>query len=383
MILSQSLSDILFGVCYILILNRSGISVNNITFLIALMGFLGFIFDFPSGNFADKIGRKKSTAIGFITWAIGTGIFYFSINLYSFILSVVFCSLGLALYSGSPQAWIVQSLKDNGNEDKKNKVFYKASTISMIFRFLGAVLGSILVRFSLKLPILFITILLGFSGIITLFISDDNYGESLAPSFINDVVYTAKDFIKNKDMRVVIVFRIMSTLPFIIFIVCWQLYLTENLKINEYYIGVLLAIFMLSQSLSGMFLVKRESEKPYKDVVLGIIISLIGMLVINISLFFYDLMIKFIFFIVGVLVYEFGLGVEQNAAGAWIQDYIPDNKRASFFSAVTAIVSLFAFISTNIVGYVIKFKGYSFAFNIALFVYVIYILYAKCCKFSD
>lgn len=382
MTMAYCISDILFGTCYVLIMYKIGLSANNIAFIIGLMGILGFILDFPSGNIADKIGRKKSIGFGFLIWGVGALVFYFSTSFSTYIISAVLSSLGLALYSGSPQAWIVDSLKIEGQEYKKNLIFYKSSTISTVLKFFGAVLGSLLIAVNLSLPIAAMACLLIVAGIIVLIVGKDNFGQSYTPNFLADIISTAISFAKNRTMRGIVFFRVLSTLPFIIFIVCWQLYLTKELFLPEKYIGVLLAVFMLSQSVAGFFLIKKKNKNPYINLFIGIIISLFGMAIINTTVFWGDRTINIYIFIMGTIIYEFGLGIEQSAGGAWIQDYIPDSKRASYFSAITAIISLFAFMFTTFVGYLIEVKGMFFPFHFALFMYAVYILYAKFCRFN-
>lgn len=44
MVLSYSLSEVLFGVCYILILNKVGLSASNITlFILCMQNFVGLV----------------------------------------------------------------------------------------------------------------------------------------------------------------------------------------------------------------------------------------------------------------------------------------------------------------------------------------------------
>lgn len=59
MIISYGVCDTLFGICYIIILHQKGISILEISALMAISGLVGFLFDFPSGIICDIYGRKK------------------------------------------------------------------------------------------------------------------------------------------------------------------------------------------------------------------------------------------------------------------------------------------------------------------------------------
>lgn len=372
-----SFSDILFGVCYILILRSRGINIGQVTFLISLMGILGFLFDFPSGNISDKIGRKKSTGIGLLLWGVAASVFILSKGMPMYVISVILSSLGIALYSGSPQAWMVDRLQSLGLEKEKNRVFYKGSTYSMVLRLLGAVFGSFLVYQNLILPVVIMVLVLIVSGISILMVGEDNYGKPVSQNFFKDVILTAIDFLKNSNMRKILLVMLFSILPFNIFIVSWQLYLTESLGVSKGSIGIFLAIFLLSQSMAGMLLIRKKSQNSFQDLKYGIVISLIGIIFLNLSFLGESTTLKLVIFIIGVIIYEFGLGIEQTAGGAWIQDCLPNEKRASYFSAITALISLASFLFTNLIGYLIHWKGYGFPFLLAIAIYVVAYVYSR------
>lgn len=241
-----SVSDILFGVCYILILRSVGLNIGNITFLISLMGILGFLFGFPSGNIMDKIGRKKGMGIGLLIWGVSGVVFLVAKRMPMYLISVVLSSFGIALYSGTPQTWIVDRQHSLGLEKDKNQIFYKSSTYSMVLRFIGSIVGSFLVYQNLILPVVVMVVILLASGISILILGEDNYGQTANQNFIKDIFGTVIEFLKNSNMRKLLLMMLLSILPFHIFIVSWQLYLTESLAVSKGAIGILLSIFILS-----------------------------------------------------------------------------------------------------------------------------------------
>lgn len=65
-------------------------------------------------------------------------------------------------------------------------------------------------------------------------------------------------------------------------------------------------------------------------------------------------------FIAGLVLFEFGLGMDMSSSGVWVQDFIPGAKRATFSSGLSALKSLAGFLITLILGIMAKNLGYAF-----------------------
>lgn len=90
----------------------------QISHLFAIASITLLVFDFPSGNLSDIIGRKRCYAIGNIIWGIGIILFGMSKSFYFFALSIVVINIGVALNSGSISTWAHEYLCREKKEEK-------------------------------------------------------------------------------------------------------------------------------------------------------------------------------------------------------------------------------------------------------------------------
>jgi len=81
--------DKLFGTVYVAHMGLRGLTSFQIGQVLAISSIALSVLDFPSGNIADKYGRKRSLVLGFFIWSIGLLVFFQASNLFTFILSIL------------------------------------------------------------------------------------------------------------------------------------------------------------------------------------------------------------------------------------------------------------------------------------------------------
>ena len=106
-----------------------------------------FIFEIPSGAIADYIGRK--TALSLSAVCIISAAFTYSIypSIVLFFLAETFWALGMALFSGTDEAFLYSTLKTTDQEDKLPKILGRTSTMFLVANVISAPLGSIIAEF--------------------------------------------------------------------------------------------------------------------------------------------------------------------------------------------------------------------------------------------
>ena len=104
-----------------------------------------FIFEIPTGAFADMFGRKASTLFGYIMMGLLLPAFIFVTNFY--LLLVLFFLWGLfgTFYSGAREAWTVDNLKYYKRKDLINAYYLKEHSIVNFGLFLSGFLGAFIV----------------------------------------------------------------------------------------------------------------------------------------------------------------------------------------------------------------------------------------------
>ncbi|WP_342562972.1 MFS transporter [Paenibacillus sp. FSL R7-0345] len=354
MLCGYNLADKLYGAVYIVLMSMRGVDPMQISIVFAVSSLSLAVFDYPSGNLSDLYGRKKLTAIGFIIWGAGLSIFAFAGNLAAFIVSAVVMSLGVALISGSPQAWYLDKLEDLGMQEYKNIALPRLNGYVSAFAVVGALLASLSSNIHLYLPVAIAGGAAMGLGLYTWLRFSDNYGVRTEDSIFKEVYVTTGEFVKNKLMRFILFKSIFSHAALLAFLLSWQVYGVNELGLPVGYLGGMLVLFMVVISLSSFcssFLAKRKVQ-AVRIISGGLLLSASGLLLAG--LFAHPAV-----FIAGLVLYEFGLGLESSLFSAWVQDFIPRGKRATFTSGLSALKSLSGFAITLLLGLAAERLGYT------------------------
>lgn len=349
-----NLADKLYGAVYIVLMSMRGIDPLQISIVFAVSSLSLAVFDYPSGNLSDLYGRKKLTATGFMIWGAGLTVFAFAGNLTAFIVSAVIMSLGVALISGSPQAWYLDKLEDLGMPEYKNIALPRLNGYVSAFAVVGALLASFSSNIHLYLPVAIAGGAAMGLGLYTWLRFSDNYGVRTEDSIFREVYVTTAEFAKNKLMRFILFKSIFSHAALLAFLLSWQVYGVNELGLPAGYLGGMLVLFMVVISLSSFcssFLAKRKMQ-AVRIISGGLLLSAAGLLLAG--LFAHPAV-----FIAGLILYEFGLGLESSLFSAWVQDFIPRGKRATFTSGLSALKSLAGFAITLLLGLAAEQLGYT------------------------
>jgi len=114
-----------YGV-YVLMLKHNGlnlIEINavNVCFMVAV-----FLFEVPTGSYADAFGHKKSFVVGLIVEGIALIIYFLGNSFWSFVVAEVVLAFASALQSGSLDAWAVNNFKRYGWKSGYSRIFSRA-----------------------------------------------------------------------------------------------------------------------------------------------------------------------------------------------------------------------------------------------------------------
>lgn len=113
-----------------------------------------FLTEVPTGAVADLLGRKNTLIMAFLVMGLGNLLMGSATNFATIIMSVVGCSLGVSLFSGSLEALMFDSLKQENQEQKFDQVLANTRTISLIGAALASLLGGWLYTINPRLPFL-------------------------------------------------------------------------------------------------------------------------------------------------------------------------------------------------------------------------------------
>ena len=89
-----------------------GFSMGWAVFITTLGGFMNFLFEIPTGSWADRFGRKKLYITGLFIGIIGMSFYLWADSVYLFILSATIIGFGSALMTGNIEAMIHDKLEE-------------------------------------------------------------------------------------------------------------------------------------------------------------------------------------------------------------------------------------------------------------------------------
>lgn len=110
------------------------------------------IFEVPTGAFADIAGRKTSIVLSFTLGALSLFIFPFTTAFPLFVGLEILKGLANALYSGSMEALVYDSLKENKKEDEYPQISANMETINWTSWALSAFGGGYLYYWQFRSP---------------------------------------------------------------------------------------------------------------------------------------------------------------------------------------------------------------------------------------
>lgn len=128
-----------FDPVLLIFLHSFGISAFQIGLLYAIREAIIYIFEIPSGVFADQYGKKTELMICFMFYISSFVVFAFGTNFYWFALAMTLFGLGEAFRSGTHKSMIMQYLDMHNLSREKSKTYGKTRSYSMI----GSMLSSL------------------------------------------------------------------------------------------------------------------------------------------------------------------------------------------------------------------------------------------------
>ncbi|PIT94569.1 hypothetical protein COT98_02835 [Candidatus Falkowbacteria bacterium CG10_big_fil_rev_8_21_14_0_10_39_9] len=148
---SLAVAQSFFFATYQLFLDEKGISYLKMNLINAFFMLGNFIFQVPTGAFADCYGRKKSINLGCFLLATSFLGYYFSNFIWSFIALEILGALGHSFIYGALNSWVIDEL-NSADPHCNSKLIARGKSWHLIGVGLGSCLGGYLGRHDLALP---------------------------------------------------------------------------------------------------------------------------------------------------------------------------------------------------------------------------------------
>lgn len=207
----------------------------------------GLLLELPTGALADLIGRKKSIGMAFLISASSYFLFAYANSFLLFLVAGLGFGLGDALLSGSLEALVFDTLKQNKKEHTFSEVNNKNSLIFNYSIFVAIIIGGLIFKRYHHLP----SILTGFSmmiaGLISLkFIEPDIDSEKFTlQNYLLQTKMGFKELFKNKQARDISLFYVLVgafTWPIVL---TFKNFALVDLGVSERNIGFILGFVSL------------------------------------------------------------------------------------------------------------------------------------------
>lgn len=121
------------------------IGLINFAYMISI-----FLFEIPTGVVADIFGRKISILIGIVIVAVSLFVYFFSYSLSGFIIAEVIMALGSSFGSGALDAWVKDTLSQNGFNKSLGGVFSSGEIVTQSAVIIGGTAGALYANISLR-----------------------------------------------------------------------------------------------------------------------------------------------------------------------------------------------------------------------------------------
>jgi len=318
---------------YVLYFRHFELNLFQVAFMAAIFESSILIFEVPTGLVADIYGRRISLLLSALVLFIGGLIFIKFPSFLGFILAEIIVGMGYTLKSGAFEAWIFDSLKQEGKEKEVKYVFSQGKRYQTSGELLGMILGGYIGFWNIE----FIWHPYAFGFLATfafLFLSmKEEYfkkGKEKPKVFvqIKDTVQKSLEVIRKKMLILaLVVLGIFSSFSFETISQFWQVHFSENLYVATSYFGWIVA----GSSLLVILLVNKVtklSEIFKRETTLLVILKTGFFLSFLIVAFTFNPILAIIFFIL-LQAFE---GFSQPIFLDIFNRHIPSEQRATLLS---------------------------------------------------
>lgn len=132
---------------YTILFKEKGLSVTEISLLLAIWSLVTLVIEVPSGILADRWNRKYMLSIATLLKAVCYIIWFFSSSFVMFAVGFLFWGFESAFTSGTEEGLLYDNLKSENRETEFSKIYGRGRFYSNLGTLLGVLSGGILANF--------------------------------------------------------------------------------------------------------------------------------------------------------------------------------------------------------------------------------------------
>ncbi len=320
------------------------IAIITATFSISM-----FLFEIPTGAFADGFSRKYSVILGFFITAIAVILIPLTTNFYLLLPLWFLAGIGMTFVSGAEESWVIDNLNKYKRKDLHHEFFIKSQSLAAFGVIFAPFIGAVIVKVH-SISILWFIFGFGFLlNAMILFLFGKEYYKPKKVKIFEALRGTYKNSKKALKFTVShkIVFLIILGVLFTGLMVIggdgFQPFLV-SLSMPAYQLGymysIMAALIIVTSFLSRLF-VRFKPKHLVSSIIFIRMLMLLSLLFIHPPWY---IVAAFIFIIEGAL-----SSLKGPILQTYLHKFIPKNIRATVIStknmATTLVIGLFSLIA--------------------------------------
>lgn len=315
-----------------------------------------FVFEIPTGAYADYFGRKNSIILSQILMATSLFIWFSSTTVWLFIVAQLLGALAFTFSSGALDAWMVDSIGEKEHAGHVDHVFSHTEIIGNSASLFGGLAGAYIGAVNLAYPFgVAAVIALVALAVSVMFIHENRIhikalrlGEGAA-HMAQVARHSIQYGLKHKVVLWLMFSTVLSTFAFQPLNMYWAPHMNSLAGDKVWLMGWVWAgmcLFMIVGAIIVRWLLKREKSYAW--------ILVATSLYLAIPIFISSLSNIFAIALSSFLIYEIGRGMQTPAHKAFLNKYIPGEQRATILSFDSMMGKLGAVIGLLFFGWIGK-----------------------------
>ncbi|MBN2794873.1 MAG: MFS transporter [Clostridia bacterium] len=235
---------IILGPIITLFFIAKGLSFTEIFLLNSASAFTTVLFEVPTGAVSDYFSKKICLTIGSLLIVLSLLIYVIAPNFYIMVLGEIVFAIGLTFRSGTEQAILYDSLKNNEIESEYTKIEGRARSYTFYAQAVGSILAGFLYEINIYLPFLFSAGFVLVAAVISIFFIEPQIEKKAHEThkYHHQIVESFKFTFKNKRVFSIVLFSLVFTLFYRIGFNYFQPYM-KAVHIQERYFGIIFFFF--------------------------------------------------------------------------------------------------------------------------------------------
>lgn len=197
---------------YVILFKLSGLSVLDISLLLALWSGFVVVLEVPTGALSDKWNRKYMLILGMLFKSVGFAVWIFANNFITFALGFLFWGMGSSFSSGTQEALLFDNLKKFKKTDMYEKVTGHAKFYSNIAIGASVFIGGILASYSFDIVLVMSSLFMLVSIIPILSFKEIKSGKTSTKEtkYFHLIRGAFKQALKNKTMLRLLLYSVVA-----------------------------------------------------------------------------------------------------------------------------------------------------------------------------